>query len=105
MEEGVFFWVVKDRPDKSGGWGILELGRLGSRDDGLEDASGDIERAWIVPSIVRALEDLEDGSGGIPNVLLIDIVKGGPGGNRDMGEGGGGNNDRLRSVERHLILN
>ena len=31
----------------------MELGRLG--DDGLEDAGGDVEGAWIVPSIVRAL--------------------------------------------------
>ena len=45
--------VVKGGPDRSGRWGILKLGRL--RVDGLEDAGGDVERAWVIPSIVRAL--------------------------------------------------
>ena len=45
--------VVKGGPDRSRRWGILKLGRL--RVDGLEDAGGDVERAWVSPSIVRAL--------------------------------------------------
>jgi len=85
--------VIKGGPGRSGGWGILRLGRL--RVDGLEDAGGDIERAWVIPSVVRTLKDLEDGSSGIRNVLLIDVVKGGPGSNGDMGEGRGGNDSGL----------
>jgi len=49
VEEGVVLWVIKDGPGKFGGWG--------TRDDGLEDAGSDVERAWVVPSVVRALED------------------------------------------------
>jgi len=45
--------VVKSGPDRSGRWGILKLGRL--RVDGLEDAGGNVKRAWVIPSIVRAL--------------------------------------------------
>jgi len=105
VEERVVFDVVKDSPDRSRRWGILELGGLRSRDDKLEDMGSDVKGAWIVPSIVRALEDLEDGGGGVCNILLVNVIKGGPGGNGDIGEGGGGNGGRLRSVERHLILN
>ena len=75
------FDVVKSSPDGSGGWGIPELGRLRSGVDRLEDTSGDVKGTWVVPSVVRALEDLKDGGGGVHNVLLIDIIKGGPGGN------------------------
>jgi len=76
VEEGVIFWVVKDRPSELRGWG--------TGDDGLEDAGGDVKRAWVVPSVVRALEDLKDGGGGIRNVLLVDVIKGGPGGGGDV---------------------
>jgi len=99
------FDVVKSGPDGSGGWGIPELGRLRSGVDRLEDTSGDVEGTWVVPSVVRALEDLKDGGGGVCNVLLIDIIKGRPGGDQDMGEGGGGDNGGLRRSERHSILN
>ena len=51
--EGEVFDVVKGGPDRSGRWGILELGRLGV--DGLKDAGGDVKRAWVIPSVVRAL--------------------------------------------------
>jgi len=74
VEEGEVLNVIKGGPDRSRGWGILKLGRL--RVDGLEDAGGDIKGAWVTPSVVRTLKDLEDGSGGIRNVLLVDIVKG-----------------------------
>jgi len=80
VEEGVILWVVKDRPGKFGGWGTW--------DNGLENMGGDVERTWVVPSVVRALEDLKDGSCSVRNVLLIDVVKGRPGSNGDMGEGG-----------------
>jgi len=95
--------IVKGGPDRSGRWRILGLGRL--RVDGLEDVGGDIEGAWVIPSVVRALKDLKDGGSGIRNVLLIDVVKGGPGSNGDMGEGGGGDDGGLRRSERHSILN
>ena len=53
IEEGEVLDVVKGGPDRSGRWGILKLGRL--RVDGLEDAGGNVKRAWVIPSIVRAL--------------------------------------------------
>jgi len=89
IEEGEVFNIVKSGPNEFGGLG----------DDRLKDISGNVERAWIIPSVVRALEDLKDGSGGVHNVLLIDVVKGRPGSNRDMGEGGGGDDSGLRRSE------
>jgi len=97
--------AVRDILDRSGRWGILELGGLRSRSNRLEDMGGDIKRAWIVPSVVRTLKDLKNGSSGICNVLLVNIIKGGPGGDRDVGKGGGGDDGGLRRVERHSILN
>ena len=41
------------------------------------------------------MEDLKDGGGGVRNVLLVNVIKGGPGGDRDVGEGGGGNGGGL----------
>jgi len=102
VEEGEILDVVKGGPDRSGGWGILEF--RGLRDNRLEDMGSDIERTWVIPSIIRALKDLKDGSGGICNILLVNVIKGRPGGNRDMGEGRRGDSSGLRSVERHLIL-
>jgi len=103
VAEGVVLDVVKGRPDRSGGWGILKLGGLRSRGDGLEDTGGNVKGAWIVPSIVRTLQDLEDGGSGVRNVLLINIIKGRPGGDGDMGKSGGGDDGGLGSVERHLF--
>jgi len=105
VEEREILDVVKGGPDRSRGWGILELGGLRSRGDGLEDTSGDVKRAWIVPSVVRTLKDLKDCGGGICNVLLVNIIKGRPGGDGDMGKGGGGDDGGLGRVERHSILN
>ena len=103
IEEGEVFDVVKGGPDRSGGWGILEFGGL--RGDGLEDTGSNIKGTWVVPSVVRALKDLEDGGGGVCNVLLVNIIKGGPGGDRDVGKGRGGDDSGLGRVERHSILN
>jgi len=64
-----------------------------------------VKGTWVVPSVVRALEDLKDGGGGICNVLLVDVIKGRPGGNGDVGKGRGGNGSGLGRVERHSILN
>jgi len=94
--------VVKGGPDRSGRWGILELGRL--RVDGLEDAGGDIEGAWVIPSVVRTLKDLEDGGGGVHNVLLVNVIKGGPGGDGDVGKGRGGDNGGFGSSEGHFTI-
>ena len=74
VEEREVLDIIKGGPDRSRGWGILKLGRL--RIDGLEDAGGDVEGAWVIPSVVRTLKDLEDGGGGVRNVLLVDVVKG-----------------------------
>jgi len=95
VEEGEVLDVVKSRPDKL----------RGLRGNGLEDVGGDVKRTWVVPSVVRALEDLKDGGSGVCNVLLIDVVKGGPRSDGDMGKGGGGNDGGLGRVERHSILN
>ena len=100
VEEGEVFNVVKSGPGRSGRWGIRELGRL--RVDGLEDAGGDVKGTWVVPSVVRTLEDLKDGGGGVRNVLLVDVIKGGPGGDGDVREGGGGDDGGLRGGKRHL---
>jgi len=51
--EGEVFDVVEGGPDRSGRWGILELGRLGV--DRLKDVGGDVKRAWVIPSVVRTL--------------------------------------------------
>jgi len=99
------FDIVKSVPDRSRRWGILELGGLRSRVDGLEDTSSDVKGAWVVPSVVRTLKDLKDGSSGVRNVLLVGVIKGGPGGDRDVGEGRGDDDGGLGRVERHLILN
>jgi len=51
--------------------------------------------------VVR-LEDFEDSGGSVGNILLIDVVKGGPGSDRDMGEGRGGDDGGLRGSEEHF---
>jgi len=103
IEEGEVFNVIKGGPVDSRRQGVL--GFRGLRDNRLEDVEGDVKWTWVVPSIVRALEDLEDGSSGVRNVLLVNVIKGRPGGDGDMGEGGGSDGGGFRSVERHLILN
>jgi len=96
VEEGVVFWVVENRPSELGGWGT---GDKGSGHWG----SVCIElRAWEIPSVVVGLENFKDGGGGVSNVLLIYVIEGGPGGDRDVGKGGGGDNGGLRGSERHL---
>jgi len=102
VEEREVFNVVEGGPVDSRRWGVLEFGRL--RDNGLEDVGGNVKRTWVVPSVVRALEDLEDGGGGICNVLLVDVIKGRPGGDRDVGEGGGGDDSGLGSSEGHFTI-
>jgi len=103
VEEREVFNIVKGGPVDGRRRGVLEFGGLRNGVDGLEDAGGDVEGAWIVPSVVRTLEDLEDGSSGIHNILLVNVIKGRPGGDGDVGEGGGGDGSGLRSVERHLL--
>jgi len=80
VEEGEVFNVVKNRPGKLRGLG----------DDGLKDTGGDVKGTWVIPSVVRTLEDLENCSGGVCNVLLVNVIKGGPGGDGDVGKGRGG---------------
>ena len=41
------------------------------------------------------LEDFKDGGGGIGDVLLINVIEGRPGSDRDVGEGRGGNDGGL----------
>jgi len=51
--------------------------------------------------VVR-LEDFEDRGSGVSDVLLIYVIEGGPGSNRDVGKGGGGNDGGLRGSEGHF---
>jgi len=99
VEEGVVFRVVKNRPSELGGWGT---GDKRSRCWGSICVKIGTQE---VPSIVVGLENFKDGSSSVRNVLLIDIVKGGPESDRDVGEGGGGDDGGLRRSERHSILN
>ena len=85
VEEGEVLNIVKSGPDELRRW----------RDDGLEDAGSDIERTWVVPSVVRALEDFNDGGSGVSDVLLVYVIKGRPRGNGDVGEGRGDNGGGL----------
>jgi len=98
--EGEVFDVVEGGPDRSRRWRVPKLGGL--RDNRLKDAGGDVERTWIIPSVVRALEDLKDGGSGVRNVLLVDVIKGRPGSDGDVREGGGGDDGGLRGGKRHL---
>ena len=104
VEEREVLVVIKGGPDRRGRWGILKLGGLRSGIDGLEDTGSVVKRTWVVPSVVRALEDLKDGSGGVRNVLLVDVIKGRPGGNGDVGEGGRCDDGGLGRREGHSIL-
>ena len=85
VDEGEVFDVVKDGPGEFGGLG----------DDRLKDTGGDVEGTWVIPSVVRALEDLKNCSSSVCNILLVNIIKGGPGGDRDVGKGGGGDDGGL----------
>ena len=98
IEEGVVLWVVKDRPSEFRGWGT------GDKRSGCWGSVHVKIRTWEIPSVVVGLEDFEDGGGGVGNVLLINIVKGGPGSDGDMGEGGGGDNGGLGSSEGHFTI-
>ena len=48
------------------------------------------------------LEDFEDSSGGVGDVLLIYVIEGQPGSNGDVGEGRGGNDGGLGGSEGHF---
>jgi len=86
VEEWVVLWIVKDRPGELGGWGTW-----GNRSGCWGSVSIKIG-TWEIPSIVVRVEDFEDSSGSVSDVLLVDVIKGGPGGDRDVGEGRGGDN-------------
>ena len=98
VEEREVLNVVKGGPDKLWRWGA----RRGS--DGGRGTEGVSTWARIVPGIEVRVENLKDGGGGVGDVLLVNVIKGRPGSNRDLGKGGGGDDGGLRSVERHLIL-
>jgi len=88
-EEGVILWVVEDRPGKLRGWGTWD------KRSGCWGSVSVKIGTWEIPSIVVRLEDFEDGSSGIGDVLLIYVIKGQPRGDRDVGEGGGDNGGGL----------
>jgi len=48
--------------------------------------------------VVR-LEDFENSGGGVGDVLLIDVIEGQPGSDRDVGEGRGDDDSGLRRSE------
>ena len=97
--EGVILQVVKDRPGELRGWGAWD-----KRSRCWGSVSVKIG-TWEIPSIVVRLEDFKDGSGSVSNVLLVYVIKGQPGGDRDVGKGRGGDDGGLGRVERHSILN
>ena len=99
VEEREVLDVIKGRPDKLWRWGV----RRGS--DRRGGAEGKGVRAGVIPGVEVRVENLKDGSGGVGNVLLIDVIKGRPRSDGDLGKGGGGDNGGLRSVERHLLNN
>jgi len=98
VEEGVVLWVVKDGPSEFRGWGMGDKrsGRWGSVHVKI--------RTWEIPSVVVGLENFKDGGGSVSDVLLIYIIKGRPGSDRDMGEGGGGDDGGLGSSEGHFTI-
>jgi len=100
VEEWEVFDVAEGRPNRSGRWRVPKLGGL--QDDGLEDTSSDVKRTWVIPSVVRALKNLKDGGSGVRNILLVDVIKGRPGGDGDVGESRGGDDGGLRGSERYL---
>ena len=99
VEEGEVFSVVKSGPDKLWRWGA----RRGS--DGRWGAKGIGAGTWVVPSVEVQIENLEDSGSGIGDILLVNVIKGRPGSDRDLGKGGGGDDGGLGSVERHLLNN
>ena len=96
VEEGIIFRVVKDRPSKFGGWGTRDKG------DGRWGSKSVNGGTWEVPSVMVGLKDFKDSGGGVGNVLLIYVIEGGPGSDRDVGKGGGGDDGGLRGSEGHL---
>ena len=54
------------------------------------NGAGAIPGAWIIPSVAGAGEEVLDNLGGGDEVDLVDVVKLGPGGDRE----GGGGDDR-----------
>ena len=99
IEERVVLDVVKGGPDELWRWGA----RRGS--DGRGRAEGVGTRTWVIPGVEVQIENLKDCGSGVGDVLLINIIKGRPRSNGDLGEGRGGDDGGLGSVERHLLNN
>ena len=99
VEEGEVLDIIKGGPDELWWWGA----RRGSNRRGGTEGVG--IGTWVIPSVEVWIENLKDGGGGISDVLLIDVIKGQPGHDRDLGKGRGGDDSGLRSIKRHLILN
>ena len=99
VEEGIVFDVVKGGPD--------ELWRCRARrgSDGRGGAEGVGTGTWVVPGVEVRVENLKDSGGSVGDILLINVIKGRPGSDRDLGKGGGGDEGGLGSVERHLLNN
>ena len=62
--------------------------------------AGAIERAWVIPSIVGAIEKVLDDLVGGGDVQLVNVVNLGP---RDGGEGGGGDGSGGERRRRHWV--
>ena len=96
VEEGVIFWVVKDRPGELRGWGT------GDKRSGCWRSVHIKIRTWEIPSVVVQLEDFKDGSSSVGDILLVYVIKGQPGSDRDVGEGRGGDDGGLGGSEGHF---
>ena len=87
--------------DKRGEEGGRADGRVREDRDG-EAASGVAIRAWIVPGVVRAIEEVLNNLVGSGNVYLVDIINLQPRGNRKGGGGDGSGGDGSDKRRRHL---
>ena len=82
VEEGIVLRVVKSGPDKFWRWGARRGSDGGRRTESVGTGAG------IVPGVEVRVENLKDGGGGVSDVLLVDVIKGRPGSDRDLGKGG-----------------
>ena len=73
-------------------------GRGGGNAVTFTSRAGAIERAWVIPSVVRTVEEVLDHLTGGGNVQLVDVVNLGPG---DGGKGGGGDGSGGEGRRRH----
>ena len=73
-------------------------GRGGGNAVTFTSGAGAIEGAWVIPGVMRTVEEVLDDLVGGGDVKLINVIKLGPGGS---GEGGRGDDNGERRRRRH----